>query len=212
MPTPSGLSGTLWPIHPQLFPDELLLSWMVRIARAHGCKPTLFWKRKVPSINFRTVDRRPDEALLKLLSAKTGTPPDRVEAAAVPMYENFGVCRKDRNDDVLVYCPACLNEGAYFRRCWRLEFFLLCDIHGVLLHDSCPACRGLVRLEQLPLDAKSLATCHGCGFDLSKAELKCSGSEVEQGLLVLEQRLARVFDGPAERDGHFIFSATKRII
>jgi hypothetical protein len=47
--------------------------------------------------------------------------------------------------------PACLNEGAYFRRCWRLEFFLLCDIHGVLLHDSCPACRGLVRLEQLPL-------------------------------------------------------------
>jgi hypothetical protein len=75
-----------------------------------------------------------------------------------------------------------------------------------------PPCRGLVRLEQLPLDAKSLATCHGCGFDLSKAELKCSGSEVEQGLLVLEQWLARVFDGPAERDGHFIFSATKRII
>ncbi len=56
MPTPSGLSGTLWPIHPQLFPNELLLSWMVRIARAHGCKPTLFWKRQIPpSISERWI-------------------------------------------------------------------------------------------------------------------------------------------------------------
>ena len=47
--------------------------------------------------------------------------------------------------------PYRITVTGYFRRCWRLEFFLLCDIHGVLLHDSCPACRGLVRLEQLPL-------------------------------------------------------------
>ncbi len=164
------------------------------------------------SINFRTVDRRPDEALLKLLSAKTGTPPDRVEAAAVPMYENFGVCRKDRNDDVLVYCPGLPQRGRVFPP------LLAAGVLLIVRYSWSLAPRFLSRLPRsgspgtAPVDAKSLATCHGCGFDLSKAELKCSGSEVEQGLLVLEQRLARVFDGPAERDGHFIFSATKRII
>jgi hypothetical protein len=128
MPTPPGLSGTLWPIHPKPFPDELLSSWMVRIARAHGSKPTLFWKRQAPSINFRTVDRLPDEAVLKLISTKTGTPIGRVEAATVARYTELDVCRQGSNDDVIAFCPDCLKDGAYFRRRWRLEFFSLCDI------------------------------------------------------------------------------------
>src|SRR5205807_10177278 len=102
-------------------------SWIVRIARAHGSKPTLFWKRQAPLINFRTVDRRPDEVLLKLISAKTGTPLDRVEAAAVATYGRLGLCRNDRNDDVIGFCPTCLGEGAaYFRRRCRLDFFVFC--------------------------------------------------------------------------------------
>jgi hypothetical protein len=47
----------------------------------------------------------------------------------------------------------------------------------VWLYDSCPACRGLVRLEQVPLEAESLATCHACGFDLSTAERKPTNSQ-----------------------------------
>jgi hypothetical protein len=127
-----------------------------------------------PSINFRTVDRRPDEALLKLLSAKTGTPPDRVEAAAVPMYENFGVCRKDRNDDVLVYCPGLPQRGRVFPP------LLAAGVLLIVRYSWSLAPRFLSRLPRsgspgtAPVDAKSLATCHGCGFDLSKAELKCS--------------------------------------
>ena len=34
MAIPEHLSGTIWPIHPKPLPDELLTSWMVRIARA----------------------------------------------------------------------------------------------------------------------------------------------------------------------------------
>ena len=75
MPRPPGLSGSLWPMHPRPLPDELLSSWMVRIARAHGSKPILFWKRQVPFLNFRTVDRLPGEALLRLISAGTGDAP-----------------------------------------------------------------------------------------------------------------------------------------
>jgi hypothetical protein len=184
----------LWPMHPRLFPDELLSCWLVRIARAHGSKPTLFWKRLVPSINFRTVDRQPDEALLNLLSAKTGTRLDRLQAAAVSTYAKLGLCRNERNDDVIAFCPACLEDGdSYFRRRWRLDFFIVCDFHGALLHDCCPACRGLVRLERIPLDANSLATCHACGFDLRKGKVQNLRAKAAN-LLLLQQQLASVLD------------------
>jgi hypothetical protein len=198
MPSPPGLSGSLWPMHPKPFSDELLSSWIVRIARAHGSKPTLFWKRQVPSIHFRTVDRQPDEVLLKLISAKTGTPLDRVEAAAVGTYGSLGLCRNGSNDDVIGFCPACLGEGVpYFRRRWRLEFYFACEIHGSLLYDSCPVCRGLVRLERIPLDANSLAICHACRFDLTKAELKQIASTRIGNLLGLQRRFGCVLDTPA---------------
>jgi hypothetical protein len=201
MPTPPGLSGSLWPIHPKPFSDELLSSWMARIARAYGVKPILFWKRQVPSMNFRTVDRQPGEALLRFISAKTGTPLDRVKATAVSTYAKLGLCRNESNDDVIAFCPACLGDGdAYFRRRWRLEFFIVCDIHGVLLHDCCPACRSLLRLEQIPLDRKSLAACHTCGFDVSQAEPKHLAGQQIGSLLALEQRLACALDFPCVGD------------
>jgi hypothetical protein len=38
--------------------------------------------------------------VLKFISAKTGTPLDRVEASAVTDYEKFDVLRQGRKDDV----------------------------------------------------------------------------------------------------------------
>jgi hypothetical protein len=90
-----------------------------------------------------------------------------------------------------LFCPACLNDGAYFRRCWRLEFFLLCNIHGVLLQDYCSGCRAWNRSH---LMRSPSPICHSCGFDLSKAELRCSRSPRSQDFLILEQRLTRVLE------------------
>ena len=146
----------------------------------------------MPSIHFRTVDHRPGEVLLKLISAKTGTPLARVAAASVSRHANVGICRNDRSRDVIAFCPACLKGGAYFRRRWRLDFVLVCEVHKTLLYDGCPACRGLVRLERIPLAAESLATCHCCGFDLTTAEPKPLSSPRLGNLLALERRLASV--------------------
>ena len=55
----AGLSGTLWPAHPKPLPDELLSSWMVRIAGQHGLKLHTFASAVWPGISIwnRDIDR-----------------------------------------------------------------------------------------------------------------------------------------------------------
>jgi len=40
----------------------------------------------------------------------------------------------------LRYCPCCLQEAAYFRKSWRINWYAGCHRHKVILQDKCPAC------------------------------------------------------------------------
>jgi len=40
----------------------------------------------------------------------------------------------------LRYCPCCLQEAAYFRKSWRINWYAACHKHKVILQDKCPAC------------------------------------------------------------------------
>ena len=71
----------------------------------------------------------------------------------------------------------------------------MCDAHEISLHDHCTNCRGLVRPEQVPLGAESVAICHNCGFDLRRAPAKLLASKARMDeVLRLETRLLRVLD------------------
>ncbi len=93
------------------------------------------------------------------------------------------------------FCPACLVDRPCFCRAWRLEFFLVCDVHGVPLHHHCPKCRGLVRLEQIPLRAESVTICHNCGFDLRRAPVQPLASQAQaRDVVVAATRLLRILE------------------
>jgi hypothetical protein len=185
----------LWPIHPKPLSDELLSSWMIRIARTYGLTPASFWNCQAGSIHFRKVDYQADDRLLNFISVGTATRLDRVVATTLRGLNSFGIDRHGGHQDGIRFCPACLDESPYFRRRWRLEFFMLCDVHEFALHDHCPNCRGLVRLEQVPLGSDSIAVCDSCGFDLRRAPAIALASKVQtRAVLQLETRLLRVLD------------------
>lgn len=117
-----GQAGHLWPIHPKPLDDELLSSWMVRIARAYRISPASFWKREVGRIHFRKADLTAEDRLLLLMSARTGTPLERVRATTLLGLRGCGLDWRGGHEDAIRFCPACLEERPYFRRRWRLEF------------------------------------------------------------------------------------------
>lgn len=190
---PPDLSGNVWPIHPKPLEDELLSSWMVRIARAFHIRPHVFWRRVSGPVNFRTVDYSADSALLRLLAAKTMTPPSRVMQTMLTVFEAIGLLREDGDKRVIAFCPLCLGEGIpYYRRRWRLTFFLICDRHQTVLLDDCPKCHALIRPELAPLEMESLAFCRTCGFDLRAAPVRVA-TEIEA--TGLQHRLFGLLDG-----------------
>lgn len=167
-------SGKLWPIHLKPKEDELLTSWLARIAQAHGtsyhhfCFLTLF--SNLPSIKYGEwegdLDRFASEHLLMLLSEKTATPIDKIRKTMISSYEgilfeehtlatylpwvipNGANRRKNQGNERigLQFCPYCLSEDLvpYFRRSWKLAIVTMCIKHKIVLLDRCQHCQSRV--------------------------------------------------------------------
>lgn len=183
----------LWPVHLKPKDDELISSWLVRLARAHGLKLHTFCSIAWPGKQIwnRDIDKSADPQIVETLSTKTGTPIKRVQATTLAAYENIlyekhnilgptswimpvGVYHRTRKQFGLQYCPLCLAEDKepYFRRKWRLAFVVSCERHRVLLHDRCPHCGAAINFHRDELGnhrkfvAESLTLCHACRSEL----------------------------------------------
>lgn len=184
------LSGTLWPVHLKPLEDELVSSWVTRLAHAHGLAPHVFCdlacgRRLVLN---QDIDGRADGAMALVLSRRTATAIERVRNAALTAYEGrlyerhnprgstkwimpTGVHRRARRRPGLQFCPACLREDEkpYFRRRWRLAFVAACEKHRQLLLDRCPRCRAPVSFHRNGPETESIAHCATCEHDLRRA-------------------------------------------
>ncbi len=169
-----------WPVVVQPQPDELLSSFMHRIAFANGLPARRFgeelgfgeglWSPKL--------DLSPQPAMLRLLADRTGLGSeiagmalgDESRPLLLPLRCPVGRGRKARRRAAwLQYCPLCLADDArpYFRRRWRLATMLACRRHGRQLLDRCPCCfSALAAFDQRAVVAQHLCA---CGFDLRLA-------------------------------------------
>lgn len=186
-------SGGIWPVHPKPKEDELLSSWLARLAMAHGQKLHTFcsiaWPGK--AIWNRDLDKSAGAEILQSLSKRTGTPYERVRTTTLASYEGVlyerynklgpaawimpvGVYHRTRRRFGLQYCPYCLADDPepYYRRKWRLAFMTICEWHGVPLRDRCHQCGAAVNFHRGEMgDYKkfiviSLTLCYACGHDL----------------------------------------------
>lgn len=193
----NGLSGSLWPIHLKPYSDELLSSWLVRLAHAHGLKLQTFCGivfGQGKNIWNRDIDKLAPDWLLHHLATATGTSIDRVKDTTLKSYEGIlyenhqpngntkwinplGIYHRTHKAYGLQYCPICLahDKEPYFRKYWRLAFYTECEKHHILLHDRCPSCGGAINFHRVEMGIRSLikprsiVNCYKCSYDLRDA-------------------------------------------
>lgn len=187
----------LWPLHFKPLPDELLSSWIVRLAHAHGLKVQTFSRLLAGSgyhLWNRDIDRRAPAWLIDALCGNTAASPDMARQTTLQTYEGeiyaafresyvlpwilpLKIKRFTRIGHGLQFCPRCLAEDVepYFRKRWRVAFYTWCSVHKMMLHDRCPRCGSPVDFLRRELgrpkvtDGGALTKCHECAFDLRKA-------------------------------------------
>ena len=192
-----GFTSPLWPIRYKPLPDELLSSWLVRLAHGHGLKVQTFCNLIFGNrhqVWNRDIDRLGPDWLVNELSARTGTPLEIAYGTTLRAYEGWLYPRFKASGALqwiqtlkmyhrkfegfgLQYCPQCLQEGPepYFRKSWRVAFNTVCVRHQCMMRDRCPNCGAGVAFHRRDMGhdgivvTDSLATCYQCGFDLGVA-------------------------------------------
>lgn len=198
---PAELSGErlranekkLWPIRPRPLPDELLSSWLVRLAHGHGLKVQTFcnliFGNKLQVWN-RDIDRLAPPWLLQELLCRTGTSWPTIYETTLRSYENrlyrkfrsagalqwilgLKMYHRKRAGFGLQFCPLCLRNDRvpYYRKRWRVALTTVCPVHGIMLLDRCPECQASIAAHRIDMrdqtfSERALSFCHACGFDL----------------------------------------------
>ncbi len=223
------LSGKLWPAHPQPLPDELLSSWIVRIAEANGVKlqtmtHLLFGLYNLPWNH--DIDRLAPKWFLKGICAHAGSSYwDAYRMTLAGYRTRLYRYRKDsgqlrwilpvrinstkRDGFGMQYCPACLamDKEPYFRRKWRVAFHAFCPMHKIMLHDCCPACGAAVTFYRRDFgrtidEAGAICLCFQCQFDLRLAP-QLPVPIYDDDVFRLYVEMLRALDGAATDAGQF---------
>jgi hypothetical protein len=190
-------SDQLWLYHPRPLPDELLSSWLVRIAHGHDMKLQTFCRvslGKGQEIWARDIDRQAPDWLVKLLSVHTGVSVQEVWSCSLLAYKGLlyreyrwsgqqfwllplKIAATSYHHHGMQFCAKCLAEDEipYFRKRWRVAFYTMCTKHQCMLHDRCPSCDAPVMFHRgemgkfSQVESGSITLCHACGLDLRES-------------------------------------------
>lgn len=197
----------LWPIHLRPEPGELLSSWLVRFAHAHGLRVesmcSLLFGRSSPIWN-RDIDRSISDEMLTQLSLASGHDLTLFRRCKLQSFEGIvservnsrgtsagilplGVYHRKRTRASLMYCPQCLRTDPYsfYRKAWRISWVTTCGVHGLKLLDRCPQCNAPIAPHRVDMKWRMQTSvgsvlhccCHQCGADLRWAQAPVATAE-----------------------------------
>ena len=182
-----------WLIRPQPFSDELMSSWLVRIAwhnvmKLEGMTSRLWGSRS--QIWTRDIDRISDPKIYKLVAELSNTNYERAYETTLASYQGhlfehlcvkgpppwimpLGGRMRKRFQYGLQCCPICLSEDEepYYRRRWRLAFITTCLKHSAILIDRCDCCGSSISFHQSDFGKRidpfelRMTFCSRCGRD-----------------------------------------------
>lgn len=158
--------------------DEILSSWIVRVAYAHKTHPHTFVNQY---LNYRPYsfflsecDLTLDEAMLNTIYEKCRYNID-VRSLMLTTYDGYIQENiYDNNPTIFFthqkYCPICLREDKvpYFRKKWRVVFYNICHKHSCYLYEHCPSCKSKLDISKMYNNKLPYTHCHKCGFELKK--------------------------------------------
>jgi hypothetical protein len=167
-----------WPVIVTPQADELLSSWLHRLAFANGIAPRPF--ARVLGLHAgmwsASLDLKLPADVENLLRAHTGISSHRLSTMMLtrsslkPLLLPLRSSGRRDGSTWLQFCSRCLAEDAqpYFRRRWRLATQVSCATHRCGLRDRCPSCHSRVEaFNQTELVPQHY--CVRCGFDLRRA-------------------------------------------
>ena len=177
-------------IRPKPYEDELLGSWLTRIAIAHHTLPWTFCNIHFPqyknTIFSRDIDIWAPLDLIKSISLKSGIKADNIFSLTLKSYGGYlneDITSATNNNLILPvtarkrvnnaygqkFCPLCLRERTYFKKTWRLAFYGICHIHKCFMHDKCQNCGKPVSYYKF-MDDNGFDSCWNCGFSFKKTK------------------------------------------
>ncbi|WP_422476273.1 TniQ family protein [Endozoicomonas sp. ALB032] len=169
-------------------PNELLTSWMTRLAHRYGQAAPAFYAClfENPRLWYRDLDCNCPESYLQTLSRRVALPVDTLIELSLKNFNDVlpvnpsdglplwvmpvGIYHRERKRFGLQYCPLCLEADGYWRQQWRLAWNTGCPEHQIQLWDCCPACRYPVQYHLTDPAIQGLCHCSQCGYDLRNAK------------------------------------------
>lgn len=219
-----------WNIRLAPAPDEILTSWLHRMAIANGYLDHSFCKEMfgAQQIWNRDADRHLPQSLLATLSRWTAVAEVRLHAMTLgsvladmantpvatgyaPWVLPLGIYHRIRRRHGTQFCPRCLAHGVpYVRTRWRLAWVTVCPVHECLMHDRCEKCDAPFMFHRTRPWLFGVLPCSVCGSDLTLQSLRWPKSDWAGAL---QRRLHAgldngwvegLFDGPVYRIAAFI--------
>ncbi|WP_429001191.1 TniQ family protein [Stenotrophomonas maltophilia] len=167
----------VWPPH---VPDELLSSYLARIAIDYGISSHKLMALHAPGFQVwtRDVDVCASEALLERLTYPSGRSLQMLNGLTLGEWNavtrrtcdppqgvyhwinSMGVYHRTRLRHGLTFCPECLEENGAYLRQWRLSFWTVCPLHQRVLQDACPYCGAVVQPHRHGFDLRRCWYCN----------------------------------------------------
>lgn len=185
---------SLFPVHPKPHRDEVLTSWVIRLAKANGLKLQTFSRivfEDSADLWNRDIDRKPYDWLLTELAARTNCSKSELYNLTLQSYKGklfshfhevgvlkwilpLNIYHRKRKGFGQQYCSQCLKEDKepYFRKHWRVAFNTFCVKHNIMYRDRCPKCGYPVMFHRNELgkpsvfDGLEMCFCTTCEYDL----------------------------------------------
>lgn len=201
--------------------DEVLSSWLARLAFRHGISTVALCRMifNGPYGMDRDIDRLMRRDDIELLAQRTNSTIKQVETTMLSSYKGalffckdlarekepwLLPCRWLRNPGYrgrhfssgLLFCPFCLKKNGYFKKEWRLALSFVCAECGCYLLDSCPHCgKGNSFMEDECKFSFSDVNLYmlGC-HSCGKDVTECEPTMAQEEVLNLQQHLYDIMD------------------
>jgi len=183
------------PVAPRPHRDELLSSWMTRVAGCYGLEAsTLTAFLAGQGRAFRQVDDiAPDPLHLRLWARATRVDPGRLSRLSLTSRYPDRLSTWFLERAGIPVCLDCFDadhdagRDCYMRTDWRLAEHVVCPTHREMLHDRCPACRGHMRISCRVRDRLLRPFCGRCDIHLTgRVETAAGLASVEFSAVVLD--------------------------
>ncbi len=188
-----------WCVRPLPEEDELLSSWLHRLAIANALCDHSICRMMFGSMPVwnRDMDRSFPATALPALGDWTGVSENRLAEMKLTRWTGrlsesvrtdgmttwilpVGVYHRIRRRPGLQFCPSCLRErDARALWSWRMAWSVCCSRHQIPLRDRCPRCEAVYLPHRSAPSLFGRACCALCGWDLCRDDSEEPATEDE---------------------------------